>query len=84
MEKVIETIEKISQFKPYFKGYTRRVFVSTMLGLFKHPNYNHDEMIAKLKLQPGALYVCNTNGDYKILLETIYNYRRRDKVNLRY
>lgn len=84
MEKSIEIIEKISQFKPFFKGYTRRVFVSTMLGLFKHPNYNHDEMIAKLKLQPGAMYVCNTNGDYRILLETIYNYRRRDKVNLRY
>ena len=84
IEKVIETIEKISQFKPYFKGYTRRVFVATMLSLFKQPNYIHDEMIAKLKLQPGALYVCNTIGDYKILIETIYNYKRRDKVNLRY
>jgi hypothetical protein len=76
--------KKIMAFSPYYKGYTRRTFVATMISLFKNPNYSNDEMITKLKHNPSQLYDCTSIGQYKLLLEDIYNFRRRDKVNLRY
>ena len=49
-------------------------------------NDNFDIMIFinKLKLQPGKLYDLPTVSQYKILIEEIYNYRNRNKVNLRF
>jgi len=41
-------------------------------------------MLGKLKLQPTALEVCRHQEQYLLLLEDIYNFKRRDKVSLRY
>ena len=38
----------------------------------------------KSKNQPSALTDCNDSKQYVSLIEEIYNYRRREKVNLRY
>lgn len=84
LEKSYETAEKVMMFKPYYAGFFRRVFVSTLITLFKNENYFHEEMISKLKNQPSALTNCSNVGQYKLLLEDIYNYRRREKISLRY
>ena len=42
------------------------------------------EFLAKLKQQPTTLQDCTNTSQYKVLIEEIYNYRRREKVNLRY
>jgi len=79
-----ENAAKIMMFKPYYDGYYRTVFVSTMINLFKKENYDHDRMMKKLKLNPTALKHCINVKQYKTLLEEIYNYKSRDKVSLIY
>lgn len=79
-----EQIEKIMMIEPYYQGVRRRAFIYTMMSLFKNSNFEFTEFLQKLKLQPTALQDCTNVTNYKILIEEIYNYRRRDKVNLRY
>ncbi len=55
-----------------------------MVSLFKKPQYNHSEMLHKMKLQPTAMVDCANVSQYLDIMEQIYNYRRSKKVNLRY
>jgi len=55
-----------------------------MLGLFKNKNFEFTELVQKLKTQPAAMVDCTNTQQYISLIEEIYNYRRREKVNLRY
>lgn len=77
-------IEKILMIEPYYDGIRRRAFIYTMMQLFKNKNFEFTEFIQKLKLQPTALLDCTNTENYKLLIEEIYNYRRKVKVNLRY
>jgi len=77
-------IEKIMIVEPYYQEWKRRSFILAMLQLFKNPNFELTEFLQKLKLQPTALSNCSTTNQYVSLIEEIYNYRRREKVNLRY
>lgn len=84
LEHSYENAEKVMMFKPYYDGYNRSVFVAALIGIFKNENYNHAEMISKLSQQPSALTHCTNITQYKLLIEDIYNHRRREKLNLRY
>jgi hypothetical protein len=77
-------IEKIMLVEPYYEEWKRRSFILAMLQLFKNPNFELTEFLQKLKLQPTALSNCSTTNQYVSLIEEIYNYRRREKVNIRY
>lgn len=77
-------IEKIMLVEPYYNEWKRRSFILAMLQLFKNQNFELTEFLQKLKLQPTALSNCSTTNQYVSLIEEIYNYRRREKVNLRY
>jgi hypothetical protein len=77
-------IEKIFLLEPYYDGYKRRTFVYTMYKLLNNPNFEFTEFIQKLKIQPTALQHCTEVDQYVALIEEIYNYKRRDKVNLRF
>jgi hypothetical protein len=79
-----ETAEKILLIAPYYEGYKRKNFIFTMLNLFKNPFYSHVEFLQKLKLQPSELMDCTRVTQYLSVIEKIYNYHRREKVNLRY
>jgi len=79
-----DVANKIMEFKQFFPRFNDSVFVTTLLNLFEHPNYIHKDMLGKLKLQPTALEVCRHQEQYLLLLEDIYNFKRRDKVSLRY
>lgn len=70
--------------KPYFSEYKRRSFINAMITLFKNDNFEFSEFLQKLKIQPTALNVCNDVEQYITLIEEIYNYKRRIKVNLRF
>lgn len=76
--------DKIMMIEPYYKGYLRRSFIYALVGMFKNENFEFTEFLAKLKQQPTTLQDCTNITQYKVLIEEIYNYRRRDKVNLRY
>ena len=82
--KACEIAEKIEIIGQYYLGHKRRSFVFSMLVLFKSKNFEFTELIQKLKLQPTAMVDCTNVQQYIMLIEEIYNYRRREKVNLRY
>jgi hypothetical protein len=76
--------DKIMMIEPYYKGFMRRSFIYAMIGMFKNENFEFTEFLTKLKQQPTTLQDCTSTSQYKSLIEEIYNYRRRDKVNLRF
>ena len=75
---------KIRMIKPYYLGYNRTAFTGTMIILFKNKNFDFNEFMHKIRLQPTALVDCANREQYKTLIEDIYNYRSRNKINLRY
>lgn len=70
--------------KPFYDGFNRRLFVISVMGLLKNDNFTVTEFIRKLSYMPSALVHCTTVMQYKLLIEEIYNYKRREKINLRY
>lgn len=79
-----EWANKIRMIKPYYTGYNRSSFVGTMITLFSNNNFDFNEFMHKLRLQPTALVDCANRDQYRTLIEDIYNYRSRNKINLRY
>jgi hypothetical protein len=55
-----------------------------MLALFDNKNFEFDQFVSKLKLQRTMLTDCVDTKQYLALIEEIYNYKRKEKVNLRY
>jgi hypothetical protein len=80
----VDLIEKILLIEPYYKAIRRRSFIYTMMSLSKNKNFSFSEFLQKLKLQPTSLQDCTSVENYKALIEDIYNYHRREKVNLKY
>ena len=76
--------DKIMMIEPYYKGFLRRSFIYALKGMFKNENFEFTEFLAKLKQQPTTLQDCTNVSQYKSLIEEIYNYRRREKINLRF
>lgn len=79
-----EWAEKIRLIKPYYIGYNKSTFVKTMITLFKNEKFDYSEFMHKVRLQPKALVDCANVEQQKFLIEEIYNYRSRQKINLRY
>jgi len=79
-----EWAEKIRLIKPYYTNYNRSIFVLTMISLFKNENFDYSDFMHKLRLQPKALLDCANREQQKLLVEEIYNFKSRNKVNLRY
>jgi hypothetical protein len=75
---------KVRMIKPYYNGYNRSTFVGTMIGLIQKDVFDLNEFMHKLRLQPTALVDCANREQYRTLIEDIYNWRSRQKVNLRY
>lgn len=75
---------KIRMIKTYYEGYNRSAFVGTMIGLMLNKQFDFNEFMHKLRLQPTALVDCATREQYKTLIEDIYNYKRRDKISFKY
>lgn len=79
-----EWANKIRMVKPYYSGYMRTTFVGTMVSLFNNKDFDFNEFMHKVRLQPTALVDCANREQMRTLVEDIYNYRSRNKVNLRY
>jgi hypothetical protein len=54
------------------------------MSLEKNPRFNFNEFVSKLKQQQIRFVVCNDVKQYTSMIEEIYNYKRKEKVNLRY
>ena len=79
-----EWAEKLRLIKPYYIKYNKPIFVGTMLSLFINPIFDYSEFMHKVRIQPKALVDCANREQQKLLIEEIYNYRSRNKINLRY
>jgi disulfide oxidoreductase YuzD len=83
--KSCEYAEKILELKKYNSKVINRVpFVSAMIQLLNNENFDHNEFTNKISQQPTALVDCVNVTEFKSLIEEIYNYKRRTKVNLRF
>jgi hypothetical protein len=84
LDTAIEEAEKIWSLSYLYEGFKRRCFIYSLLFLFDNANFNFDEFVCKLKLQRSKLTDCVDTKQYLSLIEEIYNYKRREKINLRY
>jgi hypothetical protein len=75
---------KIRMVKPYYAGYNKSGFVRTMIGLLQKETFDFNDFMHKIRLQPTAMVDCANTDQYRTLIEDIYNYRNRNKINLRY
>jgi hypothetical protein len=74
----------IRMIKPYYDGYNRTVFVGTIIMLLQNKNFDINEFVHKLSIQPNAMNHCTNRAQFKDLIEDIYNYRSRNKVSFKY
>lgn len=87
ISKARELATCIKLLQPYFdKHYNKSIFVRTMLRLMinKKDLFVFDEFLHKVQLRPTRLVPCGTVEQYTELIEDIYNYKRSNKVNLRF
>jgi hypothetical protein len=76
----------VMSLKPYFeKGYNKSIFVRAMIKvLSSKPEFHFDEFLHKVKMRPKSIFMCGTVDQYVQMIEDIYNYRRSEKINLRF
>lgn len=75
----------IMKLKPYFpNGYNKSIFVRSLIKCLTKPGFVFDEFLHKVKIRPGSIHLCGTVDQYVEMIESIYNYKRTDKVNLRF
>ena len=76
----------ILELKPYFeKYYTKSIFVRAFIKIISNKKeFKFDEFFHKVKLRPNMLVPCGTVEQYIEMIENIYNYKRGNKVNLRF
>ena len=70
--------------KPYFEGYKLTYFVRSLIDVLLKSNFNFQDFHHKVVLRPTMLQRCGTKKQYIEMIEEIYNYKRTDKVNLRF
>jgi hypothetical protein len=77
---------RLLEIKPFFeKYYNKSIFVRAMIKIFVlKPEFVFEEFIHKLKLRPTMLVPCGTLEQYVGVIENIYNFKRSDKISLRY
>lgn len=86
--KTYQLARRLMEFKPYYPGYHRGVFISSVLPLFASKVYDHKEMIYKLQVCAAKgirLVDCTSVEAFRMGLEDIYNWKRHSgKVSFRY
>lgn len=75
---------QLRQLKPHYGGYNRSGFVGVMVMMLQNPKFNFKEFLHKVSMQPGALRDCANREQYRNLIHDIYNWRSRNKVELRH
>lgn len=85
MVKAREWANNIMSLKPYFKGFNRSIFVRALVKvLSKKEEFKFDRFLHKVTIRPNLIRMCGTVEQYVDMIEEIYNFGSRDKVNLRF
>lgn len=85
-KKAREWSNYLLEIKPHFeKYYNKSIFVRALIKILSNKKeFKFDEFMHKVKLRPTKLVACGTVEQYIEMIEDIYNYKRSDKVNLRF
>jgi len=67
-----------------FDGYNKSIFVRALIKVLQNPLFDFGEFLHKVNLRKSMIHMCGTVDDYVEMIEKIYNYRRSDKINLRF
>lgn len=78
------TAEKLLTIAPYYSEWKRRSFISAILHLLKTTPFLIEEFVPKLKFQQSKMVHCSRIEEYIGVIEKIYNFKRADKISLRY
>jgi hypothetical protein len=54
-------------------------FVEAFSFIVGHPEYDHQRMMRKVQINPGALQPRVSKKDYIMMLQNIFNYRVNEK-----
>ena len=76
----LEDIDYVISIKKYFEHWNKRTFQFALCRLFKQNNFDRDIFSSKLKKYSSILKPCTTTKAYIEMIETLYNYRNRNKV----
>ena len=56
-------------------------FVKAFAIIFRNPKYNHTRMLKQVISHRDKVYKCSNIANYEKMLEDVYNFKRRDRVN---
>jgi hypothetical protein len=68
---------RLTDFGKYYKGFLRRSFVQAFYQMVNTKNYDHLQMLNKLRYMAEEMRDCTNKDAYISMLERIYNYRTR-------
>ena len=68
----------------FYSGALRRSFISAITSLWDKGSFSGDHFLSQLEKCQSMIYDCPTQKAYLEIIENIYNYRKRNKINLRY
>lgn len=78
--KIAEELQEVKALIPKTIGKSR-IFQNAFIKIALNENYNHQRMIDKLDYQYDRIHKCSGKNAYVEMLEDIYNYKSKDKVN---
>lgn len=85
LQSAVDVADKIYDFAKYYEQFKRRGFVLAIIKLIRnHDEYDHDQMLAKVKYQSAKLTDQVTVDNYLKVLEKIYNYKTRNDHYIRF
>lgn len=77
--------EKIWMIEPHFRHFKSRGFVMIITKLIReNSKFKIDDFIKRCEANPSFLKKCATTDQYLDMIEYIYNYRRQEKIGLKY
>ena len=79
-----EAADKVMKIAPNYDGYKRATFVRAISTLMTKPVFDVDYFIEKLSRYSSMFSHQQSVSEYIALIEEVYNYRKRDKDNLRF
>lgn len=77
LKKADAIAQKLEDYSQFYQGYKRRSFGLAFIKISQSPDYNHKQMMDKLRYLSTRLVDCVNVNDYITLLEGIYNYKSR-------
>ena len=84
MKVAYEWAHNIMKLRYLFEGYNKSIFVRAMIKVLQKKEFVFDEFLHKVTLRKSMIHMCGTVDQYVEMIEKIYNYKRKEKVNLRF